>query len=71
MNVNQLLASRIRHFRLLKNITLESLAKDLGVSKAAMSQLENGHTEITMNKINAISQILKVPLREFLDGIIE
>lgn len=55
----------------MKNITLETLAKDLGVSKAAMSQLENGHTEITMNKIHTISQILKVPVREFFEGIVD
>lgn len=71
MNINQLLAVRIREIRIKRNISLEAMAKDIGISKGAMSRLENGHVEITLMKINCISLILDVPFREFLEGIIE
>lgn len=39
---------------------------DLGISKSAYSQLENGHTEISINRLQQISTILKIPMETLL-----
>jgi len=69
MEINQLIAAKIRERRLHKNLTLESVAHDLGISKAAMSQLENGHRKITARKIFLLAKILDVPVSFFFEGI--
>lgn len=48
---------------------VEAVAKDLGISKTAYSQLENGHVEITLNKIEAIANIYKVTIAELVPSI--
>jgi len=66
MNINQLAAQRIKELRAKKGLTAEAVANQLEISKAAYSQLENGHTELTLTRIEAISSILKVPIPEII-----
>lgn len=67
MDINQLMAAKIRELKLSRNLTLEAVAHDLGISKAAMSQLENGHVEITARKILLLAEILQVPVTLFFE----
>jgi transcriptional regulator with XRE-family HTH domain len=64
MDINNLTALRIKEARIAKNRSAESVAKELDLSKAAFSQLENGHTEITIAKVAAIAQVLNVNASE-------
>lgn len=66
MDVNQLTAIKIKQLREEMGLKAENIAHELGISKAAMSQLENGHTEISITRLNKISAILGVPLETFL-----
>lgn len=51
MNINQKTALKIKNTRENIGLTAESVAMDLGISKSAYSQLENGHTEISINRL--------------------
>lgn len=69
MKLNQLTASRIKELRQKLGITAESVANDLQISKSAYSQLENGHVEITLPRIEALTQIFQVSLSEIFPTI--
>ncbi|PVD52152.1 hypothetical protein DC498_10500 [Terrimonas sp.] len=60
MNLTAAIGKSIRHYRLLKSIKLETLAKQIEVSKATMSQIENGQVEITISRIEKIAKALEV-----------
>lgn len=66
MNINQKTALKIKNTRENIGLTAESVAMDLGISKSAYSQLENGHTEISINRLQQISTILKIPMETLL-----
>lgn len=66
MNINQKTALKIKSTRENIGLTAESVAMDLGISKSAYSQLENGHTEISINRLQQISTILKIPMETLL-----
>lgn len=66
MNLNQLTAIKIREKRQQAVFTAEAVAKDLGISKAAYSQMENGHTEITLTRIEAVANVYHLPASEFI-----
>lgn len=66
MNINQLTATRIKELRNKTGLTAEAVAQALQISKSTYSQIENGHTEITLTKVDAIAQILKVNLSEII-----
>ncbi len=66
MDLNKLTAAKIKETRKKSGLTSESVAIDLGISKPAYSRLENGHIEISMNKIEMLAKILKVPYSELL-----
>lgn len=69
MNLNELTAMRIKELRATNNLSAETLAKELGISKTAFSQLENGHVEITINKIDALAKIFHVPVSALLPQV--
>lgn len=66
MNINQLAASKIKEVRNRVGYTAEAMANGLGISKTAYSQLENGHTEITLTRIEAIAGVCGVPMQELI-----
>lgn len=60
MNLTAAIGKSIRHYRLLKSVKLETLAKQIEVSKATMSQMENGQVEITISRIEKIAKVLDI-----------
>ncbi|RYE00301.1 MAG: XRE family transcriptional regulator [Sphingobacteriales bacterium] len=66
MNINLLTASKIKELRAKNNLTAEAVANMLKISKGAYSQLENGHTEITLSRVEALSQIFNVSLADII-----
>lgn len=68
MDVNQITASKIKEFRVKLNYKAEDVAKALGMDRANYSKLENGKTEITMKKLQIISDFLKVPIQSFFQN---
>lgn len=57
---------KIKQIRELKNITQEFIAKELEISTRAYSKIENGETQLTINRLNEISAILQVDPIEVL-----
>lgn len=57
---------KIRQIRELKNVTQEYIAKELDISTRAYSKIENGETQLTINRLNEISAVLKIDPMEVL-----
>lgn len=58
--------AKIRQIRELKNVTQESVALKLGISTRAYSKIETGETQLTINRLNEISQALGITPMEVL-----
>lgn len=65
MDLNKLSAARIKEIRMGLGLTAESVANELGIAKANYSRLENGKVEISLNRLEALSRIFKLPLQAF------
>ena len=64
MNIGQ----KIRHQRKLKKMTQEQLGKAIGVSKMAISKYERNIVDnMGRDKVIALSNILDIPIVEFLE----
>lgn len=61
------IGQRIREKRKEKKMTAEELATKLDVTKSYMSKVENGKTKTSVEFLNKVSEILKVPIGYFLD----
>ncbi|WP_445749281.1 helix-turn-helix domain-containing protein [Polaribacter sp.] len=57
---------KIKQIRELKNLTQEHIANQLGLSVRAYSKIETGETQLTINRLNEISNILGVDPMEVL-----
>lgn len=66
MNINELTANKIKELRRSIGFSAESVASDLGISKTALSQLENGKVEITLTRLESLSKVFNIPLENFL-----
>lgn len=66
MNINELTANKIKELRRNIGFSAESVASDLGISKTALSQLENGKVEITLTRLESLSKVFNIPLENFL-----
>lgn len=69
MDINNLAAAKIKDIRKKLGYTAEAAAQDLGISKTAYSQLENGHVEITLTKLDTLSKAWSIPLADLVPGI--
>lgn len=68
MNTNELTASRIKDLRAKKGLTVEAVADGLEISKSAYSQMENGHVEITLTRIELLAKYFNVPIEEIIES---
>lgn len=69
MDINIEVGERISNFRHAKSLTQQDMASKLGMSRAAYNQLENGNTQITIEKIYEIASILNSSIIDFLPGL--
>lgn len=58
--------SNIRKWRLMKEIKQETLASEIGVSKATLSLIENGKADPSLSRIHRIAAVLEVPEEKLL-----
>lgn len=68
MNINELTASRIKDLRSKNGFTAEAVAQALDISRSAYSQLENGHVEITLSRIELLAKVFNVPIEEIISS---
>ena len=59
-------AERIRLERLRLNLSQQNMADELGITVAAYSNLERGVTEISINRLFKIAELLAVPINNLL-----
>ncbi len=57
---------KIKQIRELKNFTQEYVAQKLGLSTRAYSKIETGETQLTINRLNEISEVLEIQPLEIL-----
>jgi transcriptional regulator with XRE-family HTH domain len=57
---------KIKQIRELKNYTQEYVATQLGLTTRAYSKIESGETQLTINRLNEISEILGIEPMEVL-----
>jgi transcriptional regulator with XRE-family HTH domain len=60
------LAERIRMTRLMKSLSQQNMADELGMTVASYSNIERGVTELTVVRLDAIAKILGVTLQSLL-----
>ena len=53
-----LIGQNIRKWRELKGIKQQSLARDLGITKASLSNIENNKSDINLHRIEDIARCL-------------
>lgn len=58
-DVSKIVGRNIRELRSKENMKGETLAKELGVTKACISQMENGVTDIKVSTLHQIATIFK------------
>lgn len=56
----------IRRYRELRNYSQDYVAKKMGISQNAYSKIENNITQLTVNHVKQISQILEVSIVDLL-----
>ncbi len=66
MDLNKQVSARIQHFREEKRITLAAVAKAISLSPSAYSRIEKGETQITVENLFKIADILEVPVQQLL-----
>lgn len=66
MDKNSLIAYKIKEIRKSSGFSAEYVANQLGISKGAYSNLENGKVEVTINKIYMLADILNKSIFDFI-----
>ena len=56
----------IRKFREYRNYSQDYVARKMGISQNAYSKIENNITQLTVNHVKMISQVLDVPVIDLL-----
>jgi len=57
---------RIKSFREIKNYTQEYMAEVLHLSQRAYSSIENGQTQLTVERLFEIAKVLQVPINDII-----
>lgn len=69
MNIaKDLISQKIKELRTLKGVSQEELGKALGRSHAAISDIERGKTNLSVQDLSAISNFFQTPLSYFIEG---
>ena len=66
MRLNDLVASKIKDYRVSLGLSCEFVANQIGISKGAYSNMENGKVEISITRLEIISKTFNVPLESFI-----
>lgn len=65
-NVGKLIGSKLRQIRVNKSLSMEALAKQIGISKLTLGQIERGEANPTLSLIWKIANGLSVPVTSLL-----
>ena len=60
---------RVRLLREERGFTQQHMAELMGMSQAAYSRLESGQSEMSLYRVMKLSELLKLPLTQLIDGL--
>ena len=63
----QLLGARIREIRKARGLSQETLAELIGIEPRHVSRIEVGKSYPTISRLEKLSEVLGVPLKDFFD----
>lgn len=69
MELGQVIAFNLNRLRTQRNMSLGDLARESGISKAMLSDMERGNGNPTINTIWKIANGLKVPYTQLIDHV--
>jgi transcriptional regulator with XRE-family HTH domain len=67
LEVQRVLAANLRRMRIARHISLSGLAREMGVSKATLSGIENAHSNPTVETLAGLAQALRSTIGELLE----
>ena len=68
-DLGRIIAMNLKQLRTERSLTLGQLAKESGVSKAILSDMEKGESNPTINTIIKVSKGLNVPYSRLMEGV--
>ncbi|MGR7025476.1 helix-turn-helix domain-containing protein [Geodermatophilus sp. URMC 62] len=68
-HLEDVIALRVREFRLAQGISLAELARLTGMSKAMLSKIENAQTSCSLSSLARLAEALEVPVTALFRGI--
>ena len=68
-DLGQIITMNLKQLRTERSLTLGQLAKESGVSKAILSDMEKGESNPTINTIIKVSKGLNVPYSRLMEGV--
>ena len=69
MELGEIIASNLKRLRTQRNMSLGDLARESGISKAVLSEIEKGGGNPTINTIWKVANGLKVPYTQLIDHV--
>jgi len=63
---HEIVGKRIREIRTEKSLTIEALAKKIGISRSYLNYLELGRKNISVDKLDVIARSLEVPMTDLV-----
>lgn len=66
MELNKQVSTRIQQIREDKRIKLATVANAISLSSSAYSRIEKGETQITIENLYKIAEVLEVPVQQLL-----
>lgn len=69
MDLKHLVGRNIQRRREFIGIKQETLARLLGISSAAVSQIENGHSDVSLSRLAQVAEVLQVAPDQLVFGL--
>jgi DNA-binding Xre family transcriptional regulator len=67
--LEQVIAMRVREFRLAKGVSMTDVARRTGMSKAMVSKIENAQTSCSLSSLAKLADALEVPVTALFRGV--
>lgn len=69
MSLEEIIAIRVREYRLGKRISMAELAQRIGMSKAMLSKIENAQTSCSLSTLSRLAEALEIPVTALFRGV--
>ena len=66
--LEQIIAARTREHRMMKGLTMTALAREVGMSKAMLSKIENAQTSCSLSILSRLAAALQIPVTALFRG---